>query len=284
MITSVLRTNNRERLTIDHCLSRYPHSSRSDRPCTRVVSLKIVVSEGSDGLLLESNGLKPAVLYRFFFQIGIVKNNVPTGVSCCKCETTYTDNWPAFVQYVFNASLKRLGGVGEGGGGGEHACTVFDGDRRVVSTTFASCIILTGQPPETGVLSKVFLANVPADECNKTYFSIDRPALKMGILADSMICAGSTHDGEDACSVRPTLVDRGPTHVVIAFQGFGGGPLQTMTEPDVQFVQVGITSFGFSKCGDQHKPGVYTRVSKYAEWIEQTVWPDAHRSQPRKQQ
>lgn len=143
-------------------------------------------------------------------------------------------------------------------------------------------MFLTGQPPETGVLSKVFLANVPADECNKTYFSTDRPALKMGIQADSMICAGSTHDGEDACSVRSTLVGRGPTHVVIAFQGFGGGPLQIMAEPDA-FVQVGITSFGFSKCGDKRKPGVYTRVSKYAEWIERIVWPDARRAEQRKQ-
>lgn len=111
--------DNREKLAIDHCLSRYPHSSRSDRPCTRVVSLKIVVSEGSGGLLL---GVKPAVSYRFFrqeslkltfrrvYRVGRLKRIIL--------------RW--FVRYVFIASLKRFG-----------AATVFS-NVRVTSMRFST--------------------------------------------------------------------------------------------------------------------------------------------------
>lgn len=59
------------------------------------------------------------------------------------------------------------------------------------------------------------------------------------------------------------------------FQGFGGGPLQVKNELNADtYLQIGITSFGFPVCGFKEKPGVYTRVSKYIEWIEKIVWPN----------
>lgn len=40
------------------------------------------------------------------------------------------------------------------------------------------------------------------------------------------------------------------------------------------FDLIGITSFGSRKCGTK-KPGVYTRVSSYLNWIESIVWPES---------
>lgn len=36
---------------------------------------------------------------------------------------------------------------------------------------------------------------------------------------------------------------------------------------------IGVTSFG-KLCGLLETPGVYTRVSNYIKWIEDTVWPE----------
>lgn len=59
----------------------------------------------------------------------------------------------------------------------------------------------------------------------------------------------------------------------ILFQGDSGGPLQIYhSNDDIECMYdiVGITSFGKACSGS---PGVYTRVSKYIEWIENIVWP-----------
>jgi secreted trypsin-like serine protease len=54
---------------------------------------------------------------------------------------------------------------------------------------------------------------------------------------------------------------------MIAF--LSGGPLMMYnTESDVPYwLAIGITSYGFSKCGSAGLPGVYTRVSSFLEWI-----------------
>lgn len=60
----------------------------------------------------------------------------------------------------------------------------------------------------------------------------------------------------------------------ILFAGDSGGPIQFRTrfnQEDI-FTIVGVTSFGAS-CGSSI-PGVYTRVSKYLDWVEKVVWPE----------
>ncbi|XP_034446266.1 trypsin-3 [Hippoglossus hippoglossus] len=65
-------------------------------------------------------------------------------------------------------------------------------------------------------------------------------------LTPNMLCAGSYRGGKDSC------------------QGDSGGPLIC----DGKFV--GIVSWGIS-CAISYYPGVYTKVSNYVQWIEDTI-------------
>lgn len=49
-------------------------------------------------------------------------------------------------------------------------------------------------------------------------------------------------------------------------QGDSGGPLVTSVDNDTVWSQAGIVSFGRG-CGEPMIPGVYTRVSRYQDWI-----------------
>ncbi|KAM9313415.1 tissue-type plasminogen activator [Gastrophryne carolinensis] len=64
----------------------------------------------------------------------------------------------------------------------------------------------------------------------------------------NMLCAGDTTNQDDAC------------------QGDSGGPLVCLMNGRMHLF--GIISWG-EGCGRKHKPGVYTRVSQYLDWIEQ---------------
>ncbi|KAJ8961843.1 hypothetical protein NQ318_021460 [Aromia moschata] len=111
-------------------------------------------------------------------------------------------------------------------------------------------------------LLKVVLDFFSAEKCNATYTgSIKTPGsvLKTGIVEDLMICAGSHKMEEDTC------------------QGDSGGPLQGYHEETddtkCMYDIIGITSAG-KHCGlVANRPGIYTRVSAYIKWIEDTVWP-----------
>lgn len=83
-------------------------------------------------------------------------------------------------------------------------------------------------------------------ECANQYKSIDN------YVSENMLCAGEP--GKDTC------------------QGDSGGPLNcpvTKFRPgQPQYKICGITSWG-AGCGHNGYPGVYTRVSKYINWIDQ---------------
>ena len=71
------------------------------------------------------------------------------------------------------------------------------------------------------------------------------------VNTDVMLCAGEEDGGKDACN------------------GDSGGPLlQKMS--DGTLVQVGIVSFG-SGCARANRPGIYTRVSTFADWIHSQI-------------
>uniref|UniRef100_A0AAG5DI48 CLIP domain-containing serine protease n=1 Tax=Anopheles atroparvus TaxID=41427 RepID=A0AAG5DI48_ANOAO len=70
-------------------------------------------------------------------------------------------------------------------------------------------------------------------------------------IGEVHICAGGVH-GQDTC------------------HGDSGGPL--MQEHAGTTFLVGITSFGWPKCGREGIPGVYTNVSQFLGWIQYEVF------------
>ncbi|KAK9964597.1 hypothetical protein ABG768_005760 [Culter alburnus] len=70
------------------------------------------------------------------------------------------------------------------------------------------------------------------------------------LLDDGMLCAGYLKGGVDSC------------------QGDSGGPL-TCAKDQIHYIY-GIVSWGDS-CGEKNKPGVYTRVIKYLDWINEKI-------------
>ena len=76
------------------------------------------------------------------------------------------------------------------------------------------------------------------------------------LLDNTQLCAGGEL-GKDSCNG-----DSGGGLFSDLLDGTDGKPRQWQV--------VGIVSFGSSRCGDG-KPGVYTRVSQYTQWIEQTM-------------
>ncbi|XP_068398085.1 transmembrane protease serine 11D [Eschrichtius robustus] len=75
------------------------------------------------------------------------------------------------------------------------------------------------------------------------------PSSYNGAILPGMLCAGLSQGGADAC------------------QGDSGGPLVQEDERQLWFL-VGIVSWGY-QCGLPDKPGVYTLVTAYHDWIKQ---------------
>ncbi|XP_049649184.1 uncharacterized protein LOC126035136 [Accipiter gentilis] len=83
---------------------------------------------------------------------------------------------------------------------------------------------------------------------NVTIFSTaECQRLYPGSITENMLCAGSLQGGRDSC------------------QGDSGGPL--VCNRTLQ----GIVSWGMEKCGQPKRPGVYTKVCRYAQWIQKTM-------------
>mmetsp|Transcript_8999 Transcript_8999/g.15287 ORF Transcript_8999/g.15287 Transcript_8999/m.15287 type:complete len:452 (+) Transcript_8999:14-1369(+) len=80
-------------------------------------------------------------------------------------------------------------------------------------------------------------------QCNEPY---------EGFVTDGMMCAA--RDGTGPC------------------QGDSGGPMMLASD-EGDPIQVGITSWGYGgyECANPNYPGVYTRVSYYADWIKKTA-------------
>ncbi|KAF7662724.1 hypothetical protein LDENG_00227550 [Lucifuga dentata] len=69
------------------------------------------------------------------------------------------------------------------------------------------------------------------------------------VITNTMLCAGYLSGGIDSC------------------KGDSGGPLIYQDRISGRFQLHGITSWGIG-CGEKGKPGVYTRVSAFSDWIQ----------------
>ncbi|MFN8493493.1 MAG: trypsin-like serine protease [Caldilineaceae bacterium] len=92
--------------------------------------------------------------------------------------------------------------------------------------------------PEAKLLQKVVVPIVSNQTCSQSY---------PGAITNNMLCAGYAAGGKDAC------------------QGDSGGAL-IVPDGHGGWKQVGIVSFG-NGCAKPLYYGVYTRVSRYADWI-----------------
>lgn len=133
------------------------------------------------------------------------------------------------------------------------------GNSKLTAIGFGTTV--SGAAAGSQTLMRVDVDIVPNAICNISMkFMIRRKILEHGITQDQLCAGDYEHGGRDTC------------------QGDSGGPLQVMEER-VDCVRsfplhkvVGVTSFG-RDCGRKMAPGVYTRVSRYIEWIENIVWP-----------
>lgn len=120
---------------------------------------------------------------------------------------------------------------------------------------FFFCFVLVGSA--SNELLKIELNTLPLFECNKTLLEYNRArnlASFRGGIEKSQYCAHDPNGRRDSC------------------QGDSGGPLQTIRSYSNPSKVVAVVSFGIG-CG-QGKPGIYTRVAHYIEWIGSQVWPN----------
>ncbi|NXP53184.1 PRS56 protease, partial [Heliornis fulica] len=88
-----------------------------------------------------------------------------------------------------------------------------------------------------------------------------RGALGRDLLTSAMFCAGYLSGGIDSC------------------QGDSGGPLACQDPSSHRFVLYGITSWG-DGCGERGKPGVYTRVTAFVDWLSLQMDPAPGSQEP----
>lgn len=98
-------------------------------------------------------------------------------------------------------------------------------------------------------LHEVDVEVIDPAECKAVYEGLQVPAFAIG---ETEICATGPGGGKDSCF------------------GDSGGPLVVVADNERGYAQVGIVSWG-PQCGNPLYPGVYTRVSSFADWIKQNV-------------
>ncbi|XP_064470655.1 trypsin-1-like [Ornithodoros turicata] len=103
---------------------------------------------------------------------------------------------------------------------------------------------LEGETPLSDTLQVITIPVLPDEDCHKAYGG--------RFFNDSMFCAGGESDSKDAC------------------KGDSGGP--AVQKVNGRYILAGIVSWG-EGCGKAEKPGVYTQVSRYLDWIGRRMSP-----------
>jgi secreted trypsin-like serine protease len=116
----------------------------------------------------------------------------------------------------------------------------YDAGTQCITTGWGA---LTSAGLYPDLLQQVEVPIVGTDTCNA-------PNWYNGDITSTMICAGYEEGGKDSC------------------QGDSGGPLVTHTGE--HWVLPGIVSWG-SGCAEKLRPGIYTKVTNYLQWIDDTM-------------
>ncbi|XP_063788595.1 prostasin-like [Pseudophryne corroboree] len=105
--------------------------------------------------------------------------------------------------------------------------------------------------PSPQTLQMVQLPIIDRAACDALYHT-NNPTLGVNttVIQWDMICAGYPNGRQDAC------------------QGDSGGPLACQW--DGSWLLAGVVSWGFG-CAIPNRPGVYTRVTAYSDWIQQYI-------------
>ncbi|XP_054888695.1 uncharacterized protein prss56 [Poeciliopsis prolifica] len=88
-----------------------------------------------------------------------------------------------------------------------------------------------------------------------------KSALGKDLVTNTMLCAGYLSGGIDSC------------------QGDSGGPLIYQEQISGRFQLFGVTSWG-DGCGEKGKPGVYTRVSAFSDWVQAEIQKSLRSREP----
>ncbi|ELV12172.1 Serine protease DESC4 [Tupaia chinensis] len=99
---------------------------------------------------------------------------------------------------------------------------------------------LRANGPFPNTLRQVEIEIISNDVCNQVH-------VYGGAVSSGMICAGYLSGKLDAC------------------EGDSGGPLVIAHDRNIWYL-IGIVSWGMD-CGIENKPGVYTKVTHYRDWI-----------------
>ncbi|KAF7238778.1 Serine protease 27 [Varanus komodoensis] len=137
-------------------------------------------------------------------------------------------------------------------------CLPSRSDSDIFPAGMACCVTGWGQIlPEVNLvartLQEVEVQIIDAELCNEMYRNeTDSYAMPEDytLIDSDMICAGYPEGKKDAC------------------QGDSGGPL--VCKLNDTWYQSGVVSFGYD-CAKPNRPGIYTRVSSFVDWIQRTI-------------
>ena len=103
------------------------------------------------------------------------------------------------------------------------------------------------------VLREVDVPLITWETCSKQYGFVKEKGMNSSfVIANTMLCAGYPEGQKDSC------------------QGDSGGPLMLHNPDRDTYTQVGIVSWG-NGCAQPGQPGVYTKLSKYVNWVHSHV-------------